>query len=273
MQQTVELLLHPFGFIDVDSLQPYSVRRRLASFISQAAAGSDSEVGAAGTIGLLSPQPWKELGHEQLLHILKLSTAAKEDSKEKALTPEGDDAVLALVQKVLTLWETASKSTDPQITCTQQVYRCEIAVMSRNRSEAETALQQVKTVLQFCQQQLLLQPQLHARVVEAEAYIILGQPARARASLQQAVEASANLPACDPIQQAEQTARAQLFLAELLLLDRQTDAAVAQAKDVSKVLGPTYKASELLARISVKQKDLSEAARHYEQVVFQSHVS
>lgn len=260
MHQLLELLLRPFSFLDVEWLQQASMRKRVASFLSNAAAGLE---GAAATVAVqLVTQPWDEMGKDELRRLLQLPTTAA--SGAEASGPGGNDMVLSVADALLSRWEAAVESSpDSQNQYKVQIYRCELAVLSRRRTEAEAAMQQVKQLLHACEQQQLLQPQAQALVVAAEAYVVLGQPARARASLQQAIEIWQKAAATDPIVQAEETARAQLLLAELLLVDRQTDAAGAAAAEPSNTLGPTYKASELMAKISERQKKHAEAARHY----------
>lgn len=267
MQQLLELLVRPFGFTDLEWLQHSSVLKRLAAFFSHATAGGEGASGTATKRETLQPQPWDELGEERLQVLLKLPPTATETARQGPQGQSSADTGLSVASRLLSYWEAATATaSEPEKPYKLLLYRCEIAVLSRDRPKAETALQQVKETVQALKHQQLLQPQVHALFVAAEAYVVLGQPAKARASLQQAIQVARDCAAAEPLQQAEEMARAQLLLAELLLIDRQSAAAAAAVKEASQALGPTYKASELLARIAEKGKRLAEAETHYAEV-------
>ncbi|XP_026193223.1 uncharacterized protein LOC34618883 [Cyclospora cayetanensis] len=267
MQQLLELLLRPYGFLDSDWMQQVSVRRRIAAFFSNAAAGFDSAVAAAATAAeVLVSHPWEGKDHNQLKELLRLPAAAAHQNAEATPQMHSTSVIVAAANELLAFWEKGlGASPDPTQQYKLQLYRCELALLSRCRADAEAALQQVKQLLQSLEQQQLHQPQMHALFVAAEAYIVLRQPERARATLQQAIDMQKNYTAAEapnPIDHAEESARAQLLLAELLLADRQLDAAATAVSQAVCTLGPTYKASELLAKIAQKQKKHADAMAH-----------
>ncbi|CDJ58831.1 hypothetical protein, conserved [Eimeria maxima] len=326
LQQQLELLLRPFGAAESEWLQQSSTRKRLTTVLSCAAAAAGIEAAATAAASAaapqLLPQPWEQLGIEKLQQILLLPAAASSapgeyappersnssssnsssnsSSSNSSSSSSSNASVLEAAEALLSRWEkTQGAAADTANNYLLQAYRQEIAVLSGKRAAAEAALQQMKQLLQGFQQQQqqqeplplqppLLLPHVHALFVAAEAYVVLGQPAKARSLLQQAAAAAAQAeqaaaaaaaaaataaaaprPELDPVQLAEATARVQLLLAELLLGDRQQEAAAAAATAAAAAIGPNYKTSEILAKVAEKQKQYDKAASHYKDALNQ----
>ncbi|KAL8424754.1 hypothetical protein Efla_001343 [Eimeria flavescens] len=209
-------------------------------------------------------QPWKEMGIRQLMFLLNVGAKAPKTVDEELTGFSSNQPELSVAACLLSLWDAAlgpgmGRETELKI----QLYRWELAFFSRGRAVAAAAKEALERLIDTCSQEQQHFPHAHGLLVLAEAYLILGHPAKALSVLQQAKAVEAPSRTSGPVGQFEETARAQLLLAELLLVNGQTDAGAKAAAQVTTNLGPTYKGLELMAKLAERQKNLSKATRYY----------